>query len=47
MSDIARVYANGAELAKGSQDTAKVAPNGKELASNANANLAKITDLSK
>ncbi len=40
MSDIAKVYANGQEPAKGGQDLARHYPPGKELAHSGNANLA-------
>ncbi len=44
-SDIARVYVPGTEPAKGNSNLAVVWPNGKELATNANAGLA-ITEVS-
>ncbi len=40
MSDIARVYAPGTEPAKGGQTGGKPYPNGQELASHVNSNLA-------
>jgi hypothetical protein len=42
VSDIARVYANGSEPAKGGQTGGKPYPNGSEIATNANAGLAII-----
>ena len=48
MSDIARVYPNGQEPAKGGQDLAKPYPPGKELGHNGNGDKAHGgTDLSK
>ena len=40
MSDIARVYPNGQELAKGGQTGGRQYPNGQELAHAGNSNLA-------
>lgn len=48
MSDLARVYPPGQELAKGGQDLCKPAVNGKELAHNGNSDKAHGgTDLDK
>jgi hypothetical protein len=40
MSDISRVYTPGSEPARGGQDLARVAVNGRELANTGNAALA-------
>ena len=45
ISDIARVYAPGFELARGGQDLARPYPPGKELATNGNSDRA-VTEVS-